>query len=764
MHNHRAVAICFLFFLTVLMDPRTWAQTSLVDRTSAERAETLLKQMTVEEKIGQLSLASGAAFPGRPHLSDQTLAQGKVGSVLWLADPKEIDRIQQVAVTQSRLHIPLIFALDVIHGYDTMFPIPLAMASSWDPSLEEAVQSFAAKEAYAVGVRWTFAPMVDITRDARWGRIQEGAGEDPYLGSQMAKAQIRGFQGESLGPYSVIACAKHFAGYGAAEGGRDYDSAYLPEVLLRNVYLKPFHEAVEAGVGSFMSAYMNLNDVPSSANRWLLTDVLRDEWGFKGLLTSDAQAIRNLQAHGFAADPRDAAFKAFSAGAGIEMATELFGEHLPSLIAQGRVTETQLDAAVRPILAIKYQIGLFDQGAARAAEVPNHAEGLALARKVATQSMVLLKNENKTLPLGPHLKSVAVLGVLADSGFDTQGGPSASGMFTHAEKYSAVSVLSALREHLGSGATISYVPGPGLSRAYRSAFETAAGYPSPKKPTPAQVQGWLRKAKTAADQADVIIAVLGETAFMSGEEGSRATLGLPGIQQQMLEAAADSGKPVVLVLLGGRPLDIQWASDHVPAILAAWLPGAEGGHAIADVIFGEVNPGGKLPVSWPRSVGQEPLYYDHDRTHHPEDAAGFTSRYWDLSSFPLYRFGYGLSYTNFKFANLRLKENRIKPGDTTQVYVDVTNIGARTGDTVGQLYIHQRSGSASRPARQLVGFQRVTLRPGEARTLTFTLGQNELGFWSPQTKVWAVEPETFDVWAGEDSAAALESELTVNRE
>jgi beta-glucosidase len=755
------IAVLGTFFAPAVLH----AQNNPFSDESRARAEALLKQMTLAEKIGQLNLVGGAVLPGRPTLAEEDIVAGKVGGVLWMADPQQISRVQRIAVQKSRLKIPILFGLDVIHGFDTMFPIPLAMASSWDPSVQEAAQSFAAREAAAAGIRWTFAPMVDISTDARWGRAREGAGEDPFLASVMARAQVRGFQGQALNADSVLACAKHFAGYGAAEGGRDYDSSYIPEVQLRNVYLKPFKAAVDEGVGTLMSAYMNLNDIPASSNRWLLTEVLRGEWGFQGFLTSDAHAIKNLQVHHYAADPADAAMKAINAGANMEMASELFVTNLPRLIADKKVSEAQIDAAVLPILATKFQLGLFD---GRAYEIDSqlpagfsHAEGRALSRKIAARSMVLLKNDNATLPLKSDLKKVAVVGLLADSPFDTQGGPSARGAFTRVEKHSATTVLAALRARLSASAQVDYVAGPGLSRVFRSAFENAVGYPSAPAPSAAEIDQWLTKTRDAAANAEVVIAVVGETAFMSGEEGSRATLSLPGIQQQMLEAAAAAGKPVVVVMINGRPLDIQWAAENVPAILEAWHPGVEGGNAVADVLFGDVNPGGKLPMSWPRSVGQGPLYYNHNRTHHPEDEPGFTSRYWDMSSQPLFRFGYGLSYTTFKFDNLRMSQDRIDAGDTTEVSVDVANTGAVAGDVVGQLYFHQRSGSASRPARQLAGFQRVHLKAGETRTLKFKLGEDELAFWSPETKRSSVEPALYDVWVGEDSGASLQTQFTV---
>lgn len=740
------------------------APVTLVSADAARRAAALLQQMTLEEKIGQLNLAAGVGMAGMmTAASDRDIARGRVGAVLWLADPKAINRLQHVAVEQSRLHIPLLFGLDVIHGYRTLFPVPLGMASSWDPSVEEQAQTFAATEARAAGIRWTFTPMVDIARDARWGRIQEGAGEDPYLGAAMARAQVRGFQGATLGPTSVVASVKHFAGYGAAEGGRDYDGAYVPEELMRNVYLVPFHAAVQAGVGSLMSAYMDLNDVPASGNRWLLTDVLRQEWGYRGFVTSDAFAVAGLLVHGFAADSADAAYKAITAGAGMDMASGTFTKRLPALVASGKVSIAQIDAAVLPILEVKYQIGLFEHPYAPAAtgETDLSAGARTLARRLGARSMVLLKNDHHTLPLAKTVRRVAVLGVLADSPGDITGGPSPAAIFTRGADAPAVTVLAALRARLGPQTRVTYVPGPPLSKVFPGPFDALMGQKLLPPATPAEVAEWLRKTRAAADSADLVVAVVGELAGMSSEAASRGTLGLPGIQQQMVEAAAAASKPLVVVLVNGRPLEINWMADHAAAILEAWLPGVEGGNAVADVLFGDVNPGGKLPVSWPRGAGQEPLYYNHNLTHAPESAPGFTSRYWDVQSTPLYPFGHGLSYTTFRFANLRLSKTRMTAGDSVEVAVDVTNTGAVAGDAVAQVYVHQRSGSASRPVRQLEGFRRVPLRPSETTTLRFPLGKDELQFWSPQTKRWAVEPSVFDVWVGADATADLHAELTI---
>jgi len=751
---------CFLIF-TMQVPAQSGGLTA---DEAHRRAEALLKQMNLDEKIGQMNQAAGMVLPGLGgEKPDALIAKGGVGSVLWLIDVKEINRLQHIAVEKSRLHIPILFAFDVIHGYRTAFPVPLAMASSWDPSVEEAAQRYAGQDARAAGILWTFTPMVDIARDARWGRIVEGAGEDPYLGAAMARAQVRGFQGDTVGPDSVLVCVKHFAGYGAAEGGRDYDSSYIPEELMQNVYLKPFHAAAEAGAGSFMSAYMDLNDVPASGNRWLLTDVLRNQWGYKGFVVSDAFAVGSLQVHGFAKDPEDAARKGVSAGLNTDMASGTYVKNIAKLVSAGKISETQLNALVLPILEAKYKLGLFEHPYVDETKVEstlNRREGLELERKIAARSMVLLKNDNATLPLKKDLKKIAVIGPLADSTRDIEGGWTVEGLFGGPGKSHPVTVLAALKSLLPD-AQISVVAGPTPGKVFLGMVDQFSGAKATPPPTPEETADWIARVKSAAADADTVIAVMGENASMSSENASRATLILPGIQQEMLEAAVASGKPVVLVLENGRPLDIRWASAHVPAILETWFPGTEGGNAVADVLFGDVNPGGKLPVSWPQEAGAEPIYYNHNLTHEPEDRPNFTSRYWDVSSKPLYPFGYGLSYTTSKFENLKLSKSSMKTNEAAEVQVDVTNTGSVAGDAVGQMYIHQRWGSASRPVRQLEGFKRIALKPGETQTLKFTLGKDELQFWDPQTRKWTVEPSTFDVWAGEDSTAKLHAELTV---
>jgi beta-glucosidase len=743
----------------VLAGPSWILAQAATDAQVRAKVEALLGQMTLEEKVGQLTQIAGGLFPGAK--PEETVNRGGAGSVLWLNDTKKFNELQRIAVEQSRLRIPVLYGLDVIHGYRTIFPVPLAMAASWDPSVHERAATVAAKEARAAGIHWTFGPMVDIARDARWGRIVEGAGEDPYLGAAMAAAQVRGFQGPYLGaPDRLLACAKHFGAYGAAEGGRDYDPVYVPEGQLRNVYFAPFRAAVDAGVGSFMSAYMDLNDVPAGANRWLLTDVLRGEWGFKGFVVSDAMGVGNLELQHFARDGRDAALKALSAGVDMEMASGRYPQHLASLVKDGKLTIAALDEAVRRVLAVKVRLGLFEKpyvDEARAAQVVGAPEHRKEARLAAQRSMVLLRNEGRTLPLPTSLKNVAVVGPLADSKEGTEGSWM---VFGHVP--AAVTVLEGIKARL-KDATVSYAPGPEIRREIPSFFE--AFIPGPKTPpqTPAQAEAAFQQAVETARRAEVVIAVLGEKADMSGEAASRSSLDLPGRQEELLKAVVGLGKPVVLVLLNGRPLSINWAAQNVPAILEAWEPGTEGGAAVADVLFGDVNPGGKLPATFPRSAAHAPLYYARNLTHQPEDSPMYNSRYWDGPTTPLYPFGYGLSYTTFAFSNLKLAAAQVKVGQKADVSVDVANTGGVAGDEVVQLYVHQKAGSDSRPRRELKGFRRVSLKPGEKQTVTLSLGPEELRYWSTSQREWVQDAEAFDVWVGADSTAALHADLTVVR-
>jgi len=724
----------------------------------ATRVESLLRQLSLEEKIGQLTQIAGAPFFPGPKPED-VIRMGGAGSVLWLNDSRQFNTLQKIAVEESPSKIPLLFALDVIHGYRTIFPVPLAMASSWDPSVPERAQTVAAREARAAGLHWIFGPMLDIARDARWGRIVEGAGEDPFLGSAMAAAQVRGFQGPFPGaPDHVIACAKHFAGYGAADGGRDYDPVYIPEGLLRNVYFPPFQAAVKAGVGTFMSAYMDLNDVPISGNRFMLRDILRGEWGFRGFVVSDAMAVGNLIIQGFARDGRDAALRALRAGLNMDMASNTYPQHLASLVKDGTLKLADIDEAVRPILEIKVRMGLFEQPyideskLEQVVSLPGHREE---ARFAAHRSMVLLRNEGRLLPLAKNLKNVAVIGSLADSKEATEGSWL---VFGHIP--AAVTVLEGIRAKL-PGANVEYAPGPEIQRDIASFFDDMLPGSKKEKQTPEQAESAFQAALAAARKAELVVMVLGENADMAGEAASRASLDLPGRQEELLKAVVALGKPVVMVLLNGRPLGICWAAENVPAILEAWEPGTEGGHAVADILFGDVNPGGKLPITFPRKASHAPLYYARNLTHSPEGGPMYRSRYWDGPTTPLYPFGFGLSYTTFSITNLQVSPTQVKVGKPVSVTVDVTNTGPLAGDEVVQLYIHQKAGSDSRPMRQLKGFERITLKPGEAKTAAFTLSPAELGYWSTNAGRWVQEAEAFDIWVGSDSLAVLHADLEV---
>jgi beta-glucosidase len=756
--NPRKAALAVLALLSLQPSSLLYAQQSapakLDLRSSPEqRAEALLREMSLEEKIGQLNqlflLETSPRF-------EQALRRGEIGSFLFTTDPAEINRLQKIAVEETRLHIPLLFGFDVIHGFRTIFPVPLAMAASWDSSMVEKAQAIAAREARAVGIHWAFAPMVDIARDPRWGRIVEGAGEDPYLGSAMARAQVRGFQGDTIGsPDHVLACVKHFAGYGAAEGGRDYDASYISDAELWNVYLPPFKAAVDAGVGSVMSAYMDLNDVPATGNRWLMQDVLRENWKFRGFVVSDMNAVKSLTNHGFARDPADAAARALTAGVNMEMSigTTYYSRHLAEAVKQGRVSTQQIDAAVRPLLETKFRLGLFENpyvDLARVRSVLENPEHREAARIAAERSAVLLRNQGGLLPLSKTTHNrVAVIGPLADSKLDTLG------PWTLApELGETVTPLEGIRKKLGPGVSVEYAPGAQLRRKFPSPFDALLKTKPAGPWTEAQAKDEINRAVELARAADVAVLVMGELQEMSGESASRSTLDLPGKQQELLEAVVATGKPVVLLLISGRPLNITWASEHVPAILEGWYPGTAGGSAIANLLFGDAAPGGKLPVTWPRNVGQVPIYYSHNLTQAPQNQ---DKRYWNEESTPLYPFGFGLGYTTFSFSNLRVSQPEVALGQTVDVSVEVENTGSRAGDEVAQLYIHQQAGSASRPVRQLKGFQRITLAPAEKKTVRFSLRPEDLQYWSAAEKRWVTEPATFDLWVGADSTAPLHS-------
>jgi beta-glucosidase len=741
------------------------------DAEVAERVDALIAQMTVAEKAGQLTqyfyfdippsddqdADLPGARPGGENAVEAALARGEVGSLLLVADPAKVNRLQRLAIAGNRHGIPALFGFDVIHGLRTIFPVPIAMAASWDPGAIEQGQAVAAREARAVGIGWVFAPMVDIARDPRWGRIVEGAGEDPYLGSVVAAAQVRGFQGDGVGsPGRVIAGPKHFAGYGAALGGRDYDEVNLSDSELWNVYLPPFAAAVQAGAVNIMSAYMDLNGIPATGNRWLLTDVLRATWGFGGFVVSDAQAVHNLRTHGFAADLTDAGARALQAGVDMEMA---FGDpayaHLPEAVAAGLIDEKVLDASVRRVLTVKARMGLLDdpyvdeKDAQTVLADPAHR---AVARTAAQRSAVLLRNSGALLPLASP-GSIAVIGPLADSRRDILG-PWAFAF----DIDETITVLQGIRDRAGPAVEVGYAPGIRLAhRVFPSMFDMFDGN-LPADPPGFDDVAELARAVSLAQASDVAVVVLGEWQNMIGEVASRSSLELPGGQLALLQAVVATGTPVVLLVMNGRPLDLRWAAENVPAILDIWYPGTQGGAAVADLLFGDVAPGGKLPFSWPRTVGQIPVIYSHTVSHDP---AHQDRRYWDEGSTPLFPFGHGLSYGQFEYRDLILDRSHIQPGQTVTASVTVTNTSEQAGDEVVQLYIHQRHGSASRPVRELKGFRRITLAAGQSRTLTFPLGPGELRYWNAAARDWVIDTTTIDVFAGGDSTAGLTASFTI---
>ena len=687
------------------------------------RVEDLLGRMTLEEKIGQM-----CQYTKYPEKHEELLEAGRVGSLFNVTGAEQTNEVQRIAVERSRLGIPLIFGLDVIHGYSTIYPIPLAMASSWDPEMAKKAASIAAAEASSEGIHWTFAPMVDIARDPRWGRVAEGAGEDPYLGSAMARASVEGYQGENLAdPDTIVSCPKHYVAYGGAEGGRDYNTVEVSERTLRDVYLPPFKAAVEAGAGTLMSAFNDLNGIPTSANRFTLTTVLREEWGFEGFVVSDFNSIGELVNHGIAGTRAQAGKEAVEAGVDMDMEGNVYQTTLSRLVEEGEVSESTVDDAVRRILTIKFKQGLFDRpytDTGLAAEVIQCKEHIEAARDFARRSMVLLKNENGLLPLKKGLKTVAVIGPLADEQDALLGCWPCMG-----KPEDVVTVLEGIKEKVSEETEVLHAKGCDIQG------DSAEG---------------LKDAAEKAKAADVAIVVVGESSEMSGEAGCRSSLDLPGVQERLVRDVCDTGVPVVMVLLNGRPMSISWPAEHVPAILEAWHPGIQGGNAVADLLFGDFNPGGRLPVTFPRTVGQVPIYYNHKNTGRPPTSLLYTSKYIDLPSTPLFSFGHGLSYTRFDYSNLMISPKKITPDSEVEVSLDVENVGDRDGVEVVQLYLRDLVGSVTRPVKELKGFKRITLKSGEKTTVKFVVGPEQLAFVNRGMKK-SVEPGTFEVMVGSSS-------------
>ncbi len=761
------------------------SNTQLAAKDVHKRVESLLKQMTLEEKIGQLVQYSAGykTGPGANNLRyDEMAARGEVGSFINVVGAEATNHYQQIAMEKSRLHIPILFGLDVIHGHRTTFPVPLALAASWDAAAVETVARYGATEARADGIRWVFSPMVDIARDPRWGRIIESGGEDPYLGSALARAWVRGYQrGDLSKPDSVAACVKHFAAYGAAIAGRDYNAVDMSQITLRQVYLEPYRAAVEAVVATVMSSFNSINGVPASANPFTLTQVLRKEWGFDGFVVSDWGAVKELENHSIGDGPT-VARKALEAGVDMDMEGGLYGTALAGQVRSGLISESVIDEAVRRVLRVKFALGLFDHPYTTPG--PAYAptpQGREAARRIAAETFVLLKNDpvegiGALLPLQAKAKKVALIGPLADNQREMLGAWAVSGD----PKY-VVTLKTALEKRLGD--RLLYAEGCGLLSGEdenvlrRMSFTgTIAGAKNVPEPGDAKT---IAEAVETAKKADVVILALGESAsWMEGEAASRAHLGFTGAQEKLLEAVVATGKPVILIVLAGRPLQIKWAAGHVPAILEAWSPGIEAGPALTDVLFGDVNPSGKLPASLPRAVGQEPLYYAQlptgrpahgDLSHMPRNGAErFMSRYMDEPNSALFPFGWGLSYTSFGYSKPVVSRSDIPVREViaaghqpvTTVGVDVRNTGTVAGTEVVQLYMRNTSASVEQPVRELKGFARVTLAPGESKHLTFPLGFEELSFYNASVER-TVEPTTYDIWVGGSSLATEEAELKI---
>ena len=702
--------------------------------------DSVLARLTLEEKVGQLNQLSGLGDPtgpgGTAARADQ-IRRGEIGSFLNVVGADSTRKLQRLAVEESRSHIPLLFAHDVIHGYRTIFPVPLAEAASWNPAAAERSARVAATEASANGVHWTFAPMVDVARDPRWGRIVEGSGEDPYLGSAMAAARVRGFQGASLrSPDAVAATAKHFAAYGAAEGGRDYNVADVSDRTLREVYLPPFHAAVCAGAATLMAGFNEVAGIPAHADRRLTTGILRGQWGFDGLVVSDWTGIGELLNHGVGADSAAVAKLALEAGVDVDMVSEIYRKSLPPLVRGGRIAKAVLDQAVRRALRLKYRLGLFENpyrsaDTARARALTLTKEHRAAAREVARQAIVLLRNEGGVLPLRKDLGAIAVIGALAADTAAVLGNWRAVG--TPAD---AVSVLDGIRRAVSPRTSVLYARG-----ASPESDDTTG----------------IAEAAAVARRAEAVVLVIGETPAMSAEAASRASIELPGAQLRLAQAVHATGVPTAVVLMNGRPLALQWLHDSLPAILETWFLGTEAGPATADVLFGDYNPGGKLPATFPRATGQVPIYYAHKNTGRPPAADNkYTSKYLDLPWTPLYPFGYGSSYTTFTVGAPRLDKPTLRPGDSLRVEVDVTNTGGVAGEEVVQLYLRDDVASVTRPVKLLRGFRRVPLGPGQTSTVRFVLVDQDLAFYDAAMHR-VVEPGSFTVYAGSSSEEVREA-------
>ena len=719
--------------------PTAKQESDPVEKALRHKTDSVLALMTLDEKIGQLNQYSGdgevtGPVSLRPDLL-KSIREGKVGSMLNINGAGYTRKIQKIAVEKSRLKIPLIFGYDVIHGYKTIFPIPLGESASWDPEAAERAARVAGAEAAAAGQHWTFAPMVDIARDPRWGRIMEGSGEDPYLGSRLAEARVRGFQGTDLAdPTTILACVKHYAGYGEAQAGRDYFTTDMSDNSLREVYLPPFKAAAKAGAATFMTAFNDLNGIPATGNKYLVNDILKTEWAYKGMVVSDWGSISEMIVHGIAANKYEAGDLAFNAGVDMDMEGSVYITELKNLLNDKKITEAQIDESVRRVLRLKFMLGLFDDpyrycDTEREKKTLLNADFLAEARDAARKSFVLLKNDKQVLPINVAVKSVALIGPAADAAQDMIGNWSGRG-----DAKDVITLKKELESRLGS--RVSYAKGAAFNDTDRSGFAAALA---------------------AARRADVIIAAFGEDGMMSGESMCRANLNIPGVQEELILELAKLGKPMVLVLFNGRPLVLTSINSAVPAILDVWIPGTMAGPAICDVLFGEFNPSGKLPVTFPYALGQVPIFYNHKNSGRPGTQADkYKSRYIDIPNDPLYPFGFGLSYTQFAYNNLNIGQSLLEGDQPLEVRVDVKNTGQVAGTETVQLYVRDLVGSVTRPVKELKGFKKVTLKAGEVQTVSFTLNREDLSFYN-RDGVWGTEPGKFKVFVGTNSQNTIEA-------
>ncbi|WZL90757.1 beta-glucosidase BglX [Salinimicrobium sp. 3283s] len=730
------------------------------------KIDSLLSIMTLEEKAGQMNQYNGfwevtgpAPKDGDAALKYEHLRNGRVGSMLTVRGVDQVRAVQEIVVNESRLGIPLIIGFDVIHGYKTLSPIPLAEAASWDMEAIRRSAEVGAAEAAASGINWTFAPMVDVSRDARWGRVMEGGGEDPYLGSKIAAARVKGFQGDDLSnPLTVAATAKHFAGYGFAEAGREYNKADIGMSTLYNMILPPFKAAEEAGVRTFMTGFNTLDEIPVTGNEFILRDILKGKWGFDGFVISDYASIEEMVVHGFVKDEKMAAKKAVEAGVDMDMEAYSYVNEIVGLVNEGKLDESLVDDAVRRILRVKYELGLMDDpyrylDAQREKEVVGSSSHHEAVLDMAKKSIVLLKNEGNLLPLKKNGQKIALIGDLADD----KNSPLGSWRIA-SDDNTAISVLEGMQQYKGNKLT--FEQGAQLVVGAESFLTEVRFNTTDKSGFPAAVK--------AARNADVVVMVLGEHGFQSGEGRSRTNLDFPGVQQELLEEVFAANKNVVLVLNNGRPLAIDWAAKNIPAIVEAWQLGTQTGNAVAQVLYGDYNPSGKLPMTFPRNIGQTPIYYNHQNTGRPEDPNPgadmvWWSHYMDVENTPLYPFGYGLSYTTFKYDNLKLNKEQFEMGGEVQVSVDVANTGNYDGKEVVQLYIRDLYGSTVRPVRELKGFELVELKKGEKRTVNFTLTEAELGFFNNEGE-YVVEPGEFEVFVGGNSVETLKASFMLGKE